>query len=161
MLASEHADAYISLAGPGETIDKTIIRQVTTQNPEFGAAAKAHFKELQETGGIKEVNPNLITIFAKPNLPFFNSWIQYDPLDEIKKLAIPALIVNGTKDIQVSVGDARALHKANPKAKLEIIKDMNHVLKQINKDEDNLRSYYSPDFPLSTALIDTIVAFIR
>ncbi len=161
MLASKNIDAYISLAGPGESIDKTIIRQLTNQSPEFGEIATAHFKELRETGDIKEVNPNLISIFAKPNLPFFESWIQYDPLNEIKKVTVPMLIVNGTKDIQVSVEDAKVLHNANSKSKLEIIKDMNHVLKQINKDEDNLKSYYSADFPLSTELIDTIVSFIK
>ena len=38
---------------------------------------------------------------------------------------------------------------------------MNHVLKTITKEEDNLKSYTSPDFPLSEELITIIEAFIK
>ncbi len=38
---------------------------------------------------------------------------------------------------------------------------MNHVLKYIQKDEDNLSSYYSPDYKISIELIETITEFIK
>ena len=38
---------------------------------------------------------------------------------------------------------------------------MNHVLKDIQKDEDNLSSYYSSAFPISEKLIETIVSFLK
>ena len=40
MLASQNVDKYISLAGAGETIDKTLIRQITSQSPVFGELTK-------------------------------------------------------------------------------------------------------------------------
>jgi len=161
MLASEGVDKYISLAGPSDRIDVTIVRQVTAQNAELGKTTEAHFKELAETGDIKEVNPFLISIFAKPNFPFLRSWIKYDPVMEIKKMNIPTVIINGTKDIQVKVEDAKALKKGNDATKLILIDKMNHVLKVIEKDEDNMASYFSPDYELSKELLKTIIEFIK
>ena len=161
MLASKNVHKYISLAGPGESIDKTMTKQVTAQNALLGEATAAHFKELKETGTIKEVNPMLVSIFSKQNLPFFKSWASYNPTKEIKKLTVPILIINGTKDLQVKVEDAKALHKANQSSEIVIIENMNHVLKNIEKDADNMKSYYSADFPISKKLISTVVAFIK
>lgn len=161
MLASKNASKYISIAGPGESIDKTMIKQITAQNPLLGKATEEHFKELKETGEIKNVNPLLISIFSKPNLAFFRSWTALNPTEEIKKLTIPVLIINGTKDLQVKIEDANALYKAKPSSQLVIIENMNHVLKNIEKDADNRSSYYSPDFTISKKLVTTIVAFIK
>ena len=161
MLASKKSNKYISIAGPSESIDKTIIKQVTKQSAEFGKITEAHFKELFETGTIEQVNPLLVTVFAKQNLDFIANYSKYNPIDEIKKLTIPTLIVNGTKDLQVKAEDAKALHKALPRSKLVLIENMNHVLKDIEKDSDNMNSYYTADFPLSTKLITTIVAFLK
>lgn len=161
MLASENADKYVSLAGLSETVDAAIIRQVTNQSEQFGKITANHFKELKETGAIKEVNPNLLTIFSKANFPFLKNYMEYNPLKEIEKLTIPTLIINGTKDIQVPVENAKDLQLANSNSKLVIIEKMNHVLKMIEKDSENLSSYYSPDFKLSTELISTITKFVK
>jgi len=161
MLASKGTSKYISLSGPAVSIDKTIIEQISAQSPEFGKVAEAHFKELFETGGIKQVNPLLASVFAKQNLPFIKNWATYNPSEEIKKLTIPVLIINGDKDLQVKVSDAEALHKAKLSSKLVLIENMNHVLKHIEKDADNMNSYYSADFSLSEKLITTVVAFIK
>jgi fermentation-respiration switch protein FrsA (DUF1100 family) len=161
MLASKDVDKYISLAGPADPIEIAIIEQVSAQNPILGTAVKEHFKELKETGDIKEVNPFLTSVFAKQNFAFLKSWMQYDPKEEIKKMNIPTLIVNGTKDLQVKVKDANALKTAQPNAKLVIIKNMNHVLKVIEKDSDNYPSYFSPDFKVSPKLIETISEFVK
>lgn len=161
MLASNNIDKYISLAGAGETIDKTLIRQVTKQSSELGIITESHIKELVETGSIKNVNPNLMSLFAPQNQPFFSEWIVIKPTVEIKKVDIPILIINGDKDLQVLVNDAKLLHNANPKSELVIIEKMNHQLKHIEKDEDNYKSYTTPEFPISKKLIETIVSFVK
>lgn len=161
MLNSNIADQFISLAGPSESIDKTIIKQVTKQSAAFGKITEDHFNELLKTGNIKKVNPLLATIFAKQNLAFIANYAKFNPVKEIKKVTIPTLIINGTKDLQVKEADAKALQEAKPSSKLVIIKNMNHVLKQIENDADNMPSYYSADFKLSAELITTIVNFIK
>ncbi|WP_343330384.1 hypothetical protein [Polaribacter staleyi] len=87
--------------------------------------------------------------------------MQINPLEKIKELKIPSLIINGNKDLQVQIEDAEALHTANLNSKLVIIKNMNHVLKDIQKEEDNLKSYYSSEYPISEELVKTIVLFIK
>lgn len=161
MLSLGNVDKYISIAGAGETIDKTLVRQISAQSSEFGKLTAEYVKELKETGSIKEVDPNLMSLFAKQNQPFLASWIALNPIEEITKVKIPTLIINGDKDIQVPIADAKALKEAKPEAELVIIKNMNHVLKNIEKDEDNLKSYMRADYPISEDLINTIVAFIK
>jgi pimeloyl-ACP methyl ester carboxylesterase len=161
MMSLKNVNKYISIAGAGETIDKILIKQLNAQSFEYGKIAKAHFKELKETGSIKEVNPNLMAIFAKPNQKFWSSWIAIDPITEITKVTIPTLIVNGDKDIQVAIENATNLKKANPNATFMIIQNMNHILKDIQKEEDNIKSYRVAAFPISKKLIETIVSFIK
>jgi fermentation-respiration switch protein FrsA (DUF1100 family) len=48
-----------------------------------------------------------------------------------QKLKIPTLLLNGTNDLQVSVGEAELLKKSKPDAELVIIDAMNHVFKEI------------------------------
>ena len=53
------------------------------------------------------------------------------------------------------------LKEAKPNATFVIIKNMNHILKDIQNEEDNIKSYSSPEFPISKKLINTIVSFIK
>jgi pimeloyl-ACP methyl ester carboxylesterase len=161
MLASKNIDKYISLAGAGETIDKTIVKQIGKNNPTLGEAAQKQFDTLKAKGKIETVNPFLMNIFAKQNQEFLYEWMQINPAEEIKKITIPTLIINGDKDLQVKIEDAENLKNAKPNAELVIIKSMNHILKNIEKEEDNMTSYFSPDFPISEKLIKTIVEFVK
>lgn len=161
MLAiTEDVENYISLAGLGEPMDNTLVTQLSNQNKELAEIAKQHIKELKKTGTIKEIHPFLISIFAKPNHEFLNSYFKFDPTEEIQKVKTPILILNGTKDLQVPASHAQHLHEANPKSELVIIKHINHVLKQIEKDADNMPSYYTDSFPLAENLVETIANFI-
>lgn len=162
MLAiNNHIAKYISLAGLGESADKAIVRQITAQSEPLGKVAEQHSKELKNTGTIQEINPMLASLFAKQNHQFLSSYFKLDPQQEIKKVKIPFLILNGSKDIQVSEEDAKRLHSANTNSELVIIENMNHVLKRIEKDEDNLKSYYSADYPLSEQLVEVVTSFIK
>ena len=161
MRALENVDKFISLAGAGQQIDNIFIRQLSAQNPLLKKPLKDHFKELKETGKIKEVNANLAPLFSKIMQPFWLSWIKLNPVEEIKKVTIPTLIINGDKDLQVLISDAEALKKAKPDAKYVIIKNMNHPLKDIQKFEDNIKSTYAANYPLSKQLISVISEFVK
>lgn len=161
LLALDHVDKYISLSGTAETIDKTIVKQVSAQNAELGDIAKKQLAELKETKEIQQVNPFLMSLFAKKNQAFLWTWMELNPEKIIRDVDIPLLIINGDKDIQVPIDNAKKLSAANPNAELVIIKNMNHVLKQIEKEEDNMKSYFNSDFPISERLIKTVVEFIN
>jgi len=152
---------YVSLAGLSETVEKAIIRQIKSQNAEFGIIAAAHFKELKETDTILEVNPLLAGIFNPVNHEFLKSYNAYNPIEESKKVKVSTLIINGDSDLQVRVEDAKALHATNTNATMAIIPKMNHVLKEINNLQENQASYFSEKFTLSPMLIDVLVDFIK
>ena len=162
MLAINDAvDKYISLAGLSESMDKALIRQITAQNKDLGAKAAAHFEALEKTDTIQEVHPFLKVIFTPINHKFIQSYSAYNPVEVIKKLNVPTLIINGDADLQVRVEDAKALHRAKPDAQLTIIPGMNHVLKQVSTTQENQQSYYDEKFPISGALLKAIIGFIK
>jgi fermentation-respiration switch protein FrsA (DUF1100 family) len=94
--------------------------------------------------------------------PYLISWMRYSPTEQIAALKLPVLIVQGTTDIQVDAGQARALQAARPDAKLVIIPGMNHVLKEVPADpQRQLASYGDPALPLAPLLSDAIAGFLR
>ena len=158
----KNVDNYISLAGPSKTIDKTLYEQIKKINGDTLAhTLKTQLEELKTNGSIKNVNPSLFGLLNPTNQRFLYSWMKYDPKKEISKIKISTLILNGDKDLQVTPIDAESLHHANKGSKLVLIKNMNHVLKHIYKEEDNLKSYTNPEFTLSKALVYQIVLFIK
>ena len=168
LAANASTKSYISIAGPSESIDKTLISQITKQSVDFGKVAEEHIKELKETDTIVEVNPFLVQLFAPQNQKFIKSWMQLDPKQELKKIKKPILILQGDKDLQVTKSDATNLINAyksannisSTRAQLIIIENMNHVLKTITNSSENQESYTSPDFPLSKKLVNSISTFI-
>lgn len=155
------ADGYISLAGAGRPIDQVIVEQLAKQLPNLKEEAEKDFDLLREGKTFENQNPSLNSIFRSSVQPYFISWMKYIPQAEIKKLSIPVLIVNGTKDIQVPPSDAELLHAASPKSKLIIIENMNHIFKEIKVDEENTKSYSNPDLPVIPELITVVTNFIK
>ncbi|WP_300566039.1 alpha/beta hydrolase [Flavobacterium sp.] len=160
--ANENADAYISLSGPGRSADLIIIDQLSKQAPALTQEVTADFEILKKGETFELKNQMLASIFRQSIQPYIISWIKYNPQEEIKKLKIPVLIVNGTKDLQVSVSEAELLKKAKPEATLKIIANMNHVLKEIKTDDaENMKSYNTPDLPVTNELITDVNDFIK
>ncbi|UJH68033.1 alpha/beta hydrolase family protein [Allomuricauda sp. SCSIO 65647] len=161
MAVSNAVRSYASLAGLGTTVDKALVRQLGAQNQDAGKIAEGYFNELMETDTIQDVNPFLMAIFSPANQKYLKDWALLDPSEEIKKLDIPTLIINGSTDLQVTIEDAQLLKEAKPDAKLVIVPKMNHVLKTVESSGENQRSYREPDFPLSSGLVSTLAQFIQ
>lgn len=162
MLAlNKNVASYTSLAGAGESIDKTIIKQLTAQSPELAATAKLHMEELIKTDTITKVNPFLMALFAPQNQKFWKNWMLIHPEEEIKKITVPVLIINGDSDLQVKVSDAESLKEAKPDAQLVIISKMNHMMKEVNSLEENQQSYTNANFPISPELVRVLSNFIK
>lgn len=152
---------YISIAGPGQSIDKTIAEQLNNQNPDLAKLAGEHLSELSTTDTILSVHPFLMQLFAPQNQKFLKSWMLMDPSEEIKKIKIPLLLLNGEEDLQVTDKDFMILKAAQPNAQGVLIPHMNHVLKDVNSMEENQNSYFQENFPLSSRLVDLITEFIK
>jgi alpha-beta hydrolase superfamily lysophospholipase len=161
MLAAERekVNAYISLAGAGDAINKILEVQLKNESPE---AYKVTLGRLDSLSKGLTVKANAADPLFRPSVqPYMISWIKYNPQQEIKKLKIPVLIVNGITDIQVSVDNAQNLKKAKPDATLVLINGMNHILKQAPADrEENIKTYNNPKLPVDTELVKAITAFV-
>jgi alpha/beta superfamily hydrolase len=160
--ANENADAYISIAGAGRPIDEVIVEQIGKQAPFLKEEVEKNLATLKSGNTFELKNQMLASLFRASVQPYMISWIKYNPQYEIKKLQIPSLLINGDKDIQVSVQDVQLLQRAKQDAQLQIIPNMNHIFKAIKGDDtENKASYTNPELPICTELTSIITTFIR
>lgn len=162
MLAAEQekADAYISISGAGRKANLIIADQLKAQSQGVYAT---YSKKLDSLSNGLNVAGSADNPLFKPSIqPYLISWFKLDPTEEIKKLKIPVLLVQGTTDVQVSVADAQNLKKAKPDAQLVLIDGMNHILKQAPADRtQNLATYGKSDLPIDTKLTSAITQFVK
>jgi len=164
MIASQKKNVakFISIAGIGQSADKTIREQLKSQPATVLAQASPILDKLVQGETVENVPSMLNSLFRLSVQPYMISWFKYDPGKEISKLKKPVLIVQGTTDIQVTVDDAEKLAEANPKAEKQIIEGMNHILKTADMDrQKNIATYSQPDLPIKTELVKVIVEFIN
>lgn len=163
LASKDKADAFISLAGAGQPIDSIIVEQVNKMAPQLGENARTAFDEIRAKGVTTNYNPMLESLFRKNVQPYMYSWMQFDPAEEIKKLDIPVLIINGTSDIQVDPKEAKMLNQASEDSRLVILEDMNHIFRKVESEDRlvNTKSYNEPNLPLHPELIPVITDFIK
>ena len=167
MIAAKHSDAskYISLNGAGKPIYKILDEQIVENKlPEdLLKQYRSIMDSLKQGNLVKNVSPALLLLFRPSIQPYLISWFKYDPCKEISKLAIPILIIGGTKDIQVDVEDAQLLSKSNKNSELAVIENMNHILKEVPTSDKtiNSKSYSNPELPLSDELSKRIIDFLK
>ena len=156
------ADEYISIEGAGESIDKILKTQLSTQPKALQDSAFPILDSLKAGKMVTHIEPILYTLF-KPSLqPFIISFMQYDPAAEISKLTIPVLIIQGTNDIQVTVEDAKKLSAADKNAKLVLLTNMNHIFRVVEGDRQaNIATYNEPTLPIDPELVTTISDFVN
>ncbi|MFA6607020.1 MAG: alpha/beta hydrolase, partial [Sphingomonas sp.] len=88
--------------------------------------------------------------------------LSHDPARLAAAVQLPMLILQGTRDIQVSVGDAEALHRAQPKAMLTLLPGVNHVLRPVASEDRaaNLATYRDATLPISPGVAEAVAAFV-
>ncbi|MBC7747236.1 MAG: alpha/beta hydrolase [Methylotenera sp.] len=161
MIASTTADKFISIAGPGQSADKTIKEQLSTQPKEVQDLSYPIIDSLVKGKTVDNVNPMLNSLFRTSVQPYMISWFKYDPQIEIQKLSIPILILQGTNDMQVTVEDAKRLSKANPKSQLILVDKMNHIFRTVDGDKQaNIATYNNSSLPLADEFLKDIVNFV-
>ncbi|MDC0669549.1 serine aminopeptidase domain-containing protein [Nannocystis radixulma] len=154
------AAAFVSIAGLGRPAGEVLREQLGAQlSGELLDEADAILDALEAGVEVEEVPPELYELFRPSVQPYLISYLHYDPSVEAASLAIPAAIIQGTTDIQVSVEDAELLAAAAPDAQLTIIEGMNHVLKAATLEPaSQWAAYTDPSLPVVPALFDALVA---
>ncbi|HWW76208.1 MAG TPA: alpha/beta fold hydrolase [Pyrinomonadaceae bacterium] len=157
------ADGFVSVAGSGRRMDALVLEQVKPQfSPEMYAKTEAVFKSLLEGKTVEDAPKELAALFRPSVQPFLISLLKYDPAAELAKLKSPALVAQGTHDLQVTVADAQALARAKPDARLVLVEGMNHVLKMTAADaKQQVAAYSDPSLPVADKLLTEFVAFVK
>ncbi|WP_282017571.1 alpha/beta hydrolase family protein [Salegentibacter mishustinae] len=161
--AKDNADAFISLAGPGESIDSLLAKQLSAQLPQLKDDITKSLQEIKITGSTSDYPKIFEMVFHPKNQAFLSSWMKYDPSEEIAKLKIPVLVINGTNDAQVKEEQAKILHNAALNSELVLLENMNHVFREIASNDltKNYQTYNNPELPLHPELIPVLTDFIK
>ena len=155
------ADSFISIAGAGEDYLTLLQRQLLMQPPYVKSMSDPIIEKLKNKELVDSVPPFLEKLFNKTVQKYLIDASSYDPEDEISKLDIPVLIVQGSNDIQIEIKDAQLLHNAATKSRLEIIQGMNHVFRQAPENRLlNMQTYGNPELPIDGSLVNLIIDFL-
>ena len=163
MMAAQRSPVshVVSLAGAGRPIADVLDEQLARGlPPALLADARRIMGELKAGRTVDSVPPPLLAVFRPSVQPYMISWLPIDPPQELRRLPLPVLVVQGTTDTQVSRADAERLAKDNPRATLELIDGMNHVLKEVRDASQQAASYSDPALPLHPRLVESIIRFV-
>ena len=145
-----------------------VLREQLRANPANAAVLEPALAAIATLEAGKRVDSATLPVplrqlFADDVQPFLIDLFAEDPAGLAASLKLPLLIVQGDKDMQVTVDDAKALAAAQPRARLAILPGINHVLKIPAGDDraSNLRAYADPSLPLAPAVTDSIADFVK
>lgn len=157
----------ISVSGAGRKLGE-VIREQLRANPANAplldsAMAALDRLERGEHVDVTGMHPALQRLFAPQVQDFLIDDLRYDPAKLAASLKVPLLIVQGERDLQVSVADAKLLAEAQPKAELVLLPAMNHVLKDVTNDDRaaNFATYADPSLPVDPGLVEAIATFVK
>lgn len=157
------ASALISVAGSARPIDQLLQAQLRPRlPPPLRAESNAILQSLRAGQQVKNVSQPLMVLFRPSVQPYLISLFRQDPAAAFAAVQLPALIIQGDHDIQVSPDDALLLKANKMDAKLQIIRGMNHAMRIVPLElHAQLASYNNPNLPLARELTESIAQFIH
>ncbi len=154
----------ILVAGAGRPFGD-ILREQLRANPANALLLEDAFAaidslEAGETVSTDGMHPALAPLFRDDVQGFLISMMAVDPAAVAAAAGLPTLILQGDRDIQISVEDAQLLSDASG-GELVILQGVNHILKEAPADRPgNLRTYGDPSLPIAPEAVDAIASFV-
>jgi uncharacterized protein len=110
----------------------------------------------------QDVPSALGVLFVPINQTFMRSLASFDPPAALRAVRQPVLIVQGGRDIQITVQDAERLRTGRPDAQLVIVPLANHVLKQAADTTlaGQMPLYQNPAAPIMLDVVNPIADWI-
>jgi uncharacterized protein len=154
-------DGLVLLATAGRPLAAVLREQLGRQLDAAGMADVDRILAALRSGApVDPVPPALEPLFNRHVRAFLRSEIDVDPAPLFHALAVPAAVVQGENDAQVTPADARLLAAARHDAKLTLLPKMNHVFRDEASPHLPQASYEDPALPLSAGLVDAVVAAV-
>jgi pimeloyl-ACP methyl ester carboxylesterase len=166
--AQSHEDicGVILVAAPGRPLGDVMKEQLRDNpaNAAFLTQAEGAIDTLAagERVEVGDFPAPLASLFAPAVQGFLISAFSLDPAKLAHSLNKPVLIVQGDRDLQVSMKDAVLLKAAAPEAELTRLANTNHVLKTVHSNDpaENIATYTDPSLPLASGVVAAIVEFL-
>ncbi len=156
-----NVDKFISIAGAGFSADSVLKQQLTSVADFIRAEAFKVIEELKKGNMVEKVDPLFFSLFRPSVQPYLISWFRYNPCEEIKKIKGKVLIINGDNDIQIGTEHAHEMKKCREDSQLQIIPEMNHILKNAPRDrKENIATYKITDLALNEEFVNVMTNFI-
>ncbi len=155
-------DSIILLAGMGRPAGEVLREQLKGKLPApMYQDADAVIAQLEKGQLVEKYPPVLASVFRSDVQPYMISLLAVEPAEELAKLDIPVLVIQGSEDLQVTMVDARLLGESAKRGKLVEIEGMNHVLKSAKGPMlMQLSSYQSAEPALHDDLLVNVLEFL-
>ena len=166
--------SLVLLAGCGRPADIVLKEQLSDQADALGEMITEQFALIADTAfpiidslkqgrTVSDVPQTLYSMFRPSVQPYLISWFAVDPVVEIQKVTVPILIVQGDKDIQISLKDAELLHQASKNSTKIIIPNMNHIFKgcETMDKKAQMPLYSNPTLKNVPQLSEYVIEFIN
>ncbi len=156
----------ILIAAPGHPLGSVLKNQIISNPANTGIARSAAdiIDQLEDGQHIPLADiPAMLQGLFHPDVQgFLIDLFAVDPAQLIKAIDIPILILQGGRDLQVGLADAKRLKHHQPQAVLRVFEHANHLMKEVAQEDRalNIATYSNPALPLIPGLLDSIVEFI-
>ena len=91
--------------------------------------------------------------------PWYREFLRYNPEEEIKRVSVPWLALNGSKDMQVLPDNLSSIKKLNPKADTLLLEGLNHLF--VPASTGSPAEYATITAPISPEVIEFIAEWIE
>jgi pimeloyl-ACP methyl ester carboxylesterase len=157
------------LAGPGRNLAVVLREQLQAiplppDREQLRTASLEILEKLTRGERVASVPPEQAALFRPSVQPFLLSVFEVDPAVALARLPIPALVMWGANDIQVTRADFDALKVARSDIKAIELPLTNHIFKLAPPDLSDRAAQiksYDPAAPVAPGVVPALVDFIR
>ena len=119
--------------------------------------------EAGRRAAVADLHPALQVLFRPGVQGFWIDLFAFNAAEKLRAFDGPVLVLQGTRDVQVSLADMNALAPPGGTAKRLLLENANHILKEVASEDyfENLHTYTNPEIPLHPAVVDAIADFVK
>lgn len=157
----------VLLAGAGRPLG-AVLREQLSSNPANAPILAPGLAAIETLEAGKHIDPATLPaplqpLFGEKLQPYLIDLLAHDPAKLIANVRLPVLILQGDRDLQVGVGDAAALKRAQPRAVLMLLAGINHVLRPAPNGDPaaNFATYGDAALPIAPIVAQDVAGFVK
>lgn len=155
----------VLISAPGRPLGD-VMRDQFRANPANAPILDPALKLLDAVEAGRTVDPATLpqplpAMFPVAIQRYMSGIFKFDPAKLAATAKVPVVVVQGTSDLQVGMGDAERIAAARDGTRLVRLPGVNHVLKAVGDDRaTNMRSYADPSLPIAPGVVDAVAAAV-